>query len=168
LLPKVLINRSVNQFKRVVNKTCFNAINIYCLSALQATQTPQFQFGTKHLYTYYTRLSDKPQSIVPREIVYAEPAGSGAERANALLDETICQWNEESLNRIREYITGSLLSKNAAPALLEGAGWRVAHGPEIAPDMPAAEQANYGEYADFEGWTGKEEWLQLNMPGMLN
>ena len=35
--------------------------------------------------------------------------------------------------------------EQAALAWLEGVGWRVAHGPEIEPDMPAAERANYGE-----------------------
>jgi len=35
--------------------------------------------------------------------------------------------------------------EDAALAWLENAGWHVAHGPEIAPDMPAAERADYGE-----------------------
>ena len=35
--------------------------------------------------------------------------------------------------------------EEAALAWLEAIGWRVAHGPDIAPDMPAAERANYGE-----------------------
>ena len=35
--------------------------------------------------------------------------------------------------------------EDAALAWLENAGWRVAHGPDIAPDMPAAERRNYGE-----------------------
>ncbi len=35
--------------------------------------------------------------------------------------------------------------EDAAFAWLEASGWQVAHGPEIAPDMPAAERANYGE-----------------------
>jgi len=30
-----------------------------------------------------------------------------------------------------------------ALAWLEGVGWRVAHGPDIAPDMLAAERADY-------------------------
>lgn len=30
-------------------------------------------------------------------------------------------------------------------AWLEAAGWRVAHGSDIAPNMPAAERADYGE-----------------------
>ncbi len=35
------------------------------------------------------------------------------------------------------------------PALvwLEVIGWRIAHGPDIAPDMPAAERRDYGEVA---------------------
>jgi len=35
--------------------------------------------------------------------------------------------------------------EQAALAWLQNAGWTVAHGPEIAPDMPAAERADYGE-----------------------
>jgi len=33
----------------------------------------------------------------------------------------------------------------AALEWLEGVGWAVAHGPDIAPDMPAAERDDYGE-----------------------
>ncbi len=35
--------------------------------------------------------------------------------------------------------------EQAALAWLQSVGWRGAHGPEIAPDMPAAERADYGE-----------------------
>ena len=35
--------------------------------------------------------------------------------------------------------------EDAALAWLESAGWRIAHGPDIAPDMPAAERTDYGE-----------------------
>jgi type I restriction enzyme R subunit len=35
--------------------------------------------------------------------------------------------------------------EEAALAWLEGAGWTRAHGPDIAPDMPAAERRDYGE-----------------------
>ncbi len=35
--------------------------------------------------------------------------------------------------------------EEAALAWLEAVGWRVAHGPDIAPDMPAAERCDYGE-----------------------
>lgn len=35
--------------------------------------------------------------------------------------------------------------EDAALAWLEGIGWWVAHGPDIAPDMPAAERRDYGE-----------------------
>jgi type I restriction enzyme R subunit len=35
--------------------------------------------------------------------------------------------------------------EDAALAWLQAAGWRVAHGPDIAPDMPAAERRDYGE-----------------------
>jgi type I restriction enzyme R subunit len=35
--------------------------------------------------------------------------------------------------------------EQAALAWLDAVGWRVAHGPDIAPDMPAAERRDYGE-----------------------
>ena len=35
--------------------------------------------------------------------------------------------------------------ESAALAWLESVGWQIAHGPDIAPDMPAAERADYGE-----------------------
>lgn len=35
--------------------------------------------------------------------------------------------------------------EEAALAWLEATGWLIAHGPDIAPDMPAAERAHYGE-----------------------
>jgi type I restriction enzyme R subunit len=34
---------------------------------------------------------------------------------------------------------------DAALAWLEAVGWEVAHGPDIAPDTPAAERTDYGE-----------------------
>jgi len=35
--------------------------------------------------------------------------------------------------------------EDAALAWLEASGWQVRHGPDIAPDMPAAERRDYGE-----------------------
>ncbi len=35
--------------------------------------------------------------------------------------------------------------EDAALDWLKASGWRIAHGPDIAPDMPAAERANYGD-----------------------
>ena len=35
--------------------------------------------------------------------------------------------------------------EEAALAWLEAAGWQFAHGPDIAPDMPAAERTDFGE-----------------------
>ncbi|HSV91734.1 MAG TPA: type I restriction endonuclease, partial [Desulfobacterales bacterium] len=35
--------------------------------------------------------------------------------------------------------------EEAALAWMESVGWQIAHGPDIAPDMPAAERADYGE-----------------------
>ena len=37
------------------------------------------------------------------------------------------------------------LVETAAVGWLKAIGWRAAHGPDIGPDMPAAERANYGE-----------------------
>jgi type I restriction enzyme R subunit len=33
----------------------------------------------------------------------------------------------------------------AALDWLQAIGWQIAHGPDIAPDMPLAERASYGE-----------------------
>src|SRR3989442_15123631 len=41
-------------------------------------------------------------------------------------------------------VTESVVEQ-AALAWLESAGWQIAHGPDIAPDMPAAERRDYGE-----------------------
>jgi len=35
--------------------------------------------------------------------------------------------------------------EDAALEWLKAIGWQIAHGPDIAPDMPAAERASYGE-----------------------
>ena len=35
--------------------------------------------------------------------------------------------------------------EEAALAWLENLGWNVAHGPDIAPDTPGAERADYGQ-----------------------
>ena len=35
--------------------------------------------------------------------------------------------------------------EDAALAWLENLGWRIAHGPDIAPDTPGAERADYGD-----------------------
>ncbi len=43
-----------------------------------------------------------------------------------------------------EGVTESVVEQ-AALAWLEAIGWRIAHGSDIAPDMPAAERASYGE-----------------------
>ncbi len=37
--------------------------------------------------------------------------------------------------------------EHAALAWLESTGWTIAHGPDIAPDMPGAERGDYGEVA---------------------
>jgi type I restriction enzyme R subunit len=42
-------------------------------------------------------------------------------------------------------VTESVVEQ-AALAWLESIGWRVVNGPEIAPDMPAAERRDYGEF----------------------
>jgi type I restriction enzyme R subunit len=35
--------------------------------------------------------------------------------------------------------------EQAALAWLEAVGWRIAHGPDLAPDMPAAERRDFGD-----------------------
>ena len=35
--------------------------------------------------------------------------------------------------------------EDAALSWLETLGWRVAHGPDIAPDTPGAERSDYGQ-----------------------
>jgi hypothetical protein len=35
--------------------------------------------------------------------------------------------------------------ESAALGWLAATGWRVAYGPDVAPDMPAAERGDYGE-----------------------
>ncbi len=62
--------------------------------------------------------------------------------------------------------------EDASLAWLETAGWKIAHGPDIAPDMPAAERRDYGEvvlaqrlrdalsHASFIGFTGTPIELQ--------
>jgi type I restriction enzyme R subunit len=35
--------------------------------------------------------------------------------------------------------------EQATLAWLKATGWQLAHGPEIAPDQPSAEQADYGQ-----------------------
>lgn len=46
-------------------------------------------------------------------------------------------------------MSGSALTEcrveSAALAWLQAIGWRIAHGPNIAPEMPAAERRDYGE-----------------------
>ncbi len=41
--------------------------------------------------------------------------------------------------------------EEAAPAWLAGIGWCVRHGPDLAPDMPAAERRDEGEGALANG-----------------
>jgi len=41
-------------------------------------------------------------------------------------------------------VTESVVEQ-AALAWLEAIGWHIAHGPDVAPDMPSAERADYGE-----------------------
>jgi type I restriction enzyme R subunit len=55
--------------------------------------------------------------------------------------------------------------EKAALAWLEAAGWRVAHGPEIAPDMPAAERQNYGEVVLAQRLRDALARLNPHLPG---
>ncbi|MCA3748326.1 MAG: hypothetical protein IN808_04200, partial [Rubrobacter sp.] len=45
---------------------------------------------------------------------------------------------------IERGVTESVVEQ-AALAWLESTGWTVRHGPEIAPDAPAAERSDYGQ-----------------------
>jgi hypothetical protein len=44
---------------------------------------------------------------------------------------------------VREFSESAV--ENAALEWLRAIGWQVAHGPDIAPGMPAAERADYGK-----------------------
>jgi type I restriction enzyme R subunit len=43
-----------------------------------------------------------------------------------------------------QFLTESTVEQ-AALGWLEATGWRIAHGPDVAPDMPTAERGDYGE-----------------------
>lgn len=55
--------------------------------------------------------------------------------------------------------------EEAALACLEAAGWRVTHGPEIAPGMPAAERADYGEVVLAQRLRDAPARLNPELPG---
>lgn len=40
--------------------------------------------------------------------------------------------------------------ETAVPAWLEATGWRIAHGADMAPEMPTAERREYGEAVIFQ------------------
>ena len=54
--------------------------------------------------------------------------------------------------------------EEAALAWLESAGWQIAHGPDIAPDMPAAERREYGEVVLGRRLRDALEWLNPQVP----
>ena len=55
--------------------------------------------------------------------------------------------------------------EDAALAWLEAVGWQVAHGPDIAPDMPAAERADYGEVVLAKRLRDALSRLNAKLPG---
>jgi type I restriction enzyme R subunit len=55
--------------------------------------------------------------------------------------------------------------EEAGLAWLEAIGWRVAHGPEIAPDMPAAERRDYGEVVLAQRLRDALARLNPDLPG---
>src|SRR5262249_54752348 len=66
----------------------------------------------------------------------------------------VCRRNNASRRRSDRYAGGCVVTnggftesvvEQAALAWLESVGWRVAHGPEIAPDSFGAERDDYGE-----------------------
>ena len=54
-------------------------------------------------------------------------------------------------------VTESVVEE-AALAWLEAGGWRIAHGPDIAPDMPAAARADSGEVFLRTGRSTGSSW----------
>jgi type I restriction enzyme R subunit len=54
--------------------------------------------------------------------------------------------------------------EDAALAWLESIGWQIAHGPDIAPDMPAAERTDYGEVVLAERLRGALARLSPELP----
>ena len=55
--------------------------------------------------------------------------------------------------------------EEAALAWLEAIGWRIAHGPDIAPDQPFAERVNYGEVVLSQRLHDALARLNPNLPG---
>jgi hypothetical protein len=55
--------------------------------------------------------------------------------------------------------------EEAALAWLESIAWRIAHGPDIAPDMPAAERRDYGEVALAQRLRDALARLNPDLPG---
>ena len=54
--------------------------------------------------------------------------------------------------------------EDAALAWLEGLGWRLAHGPDIAPETPAAERTGYGEVVLARGLRDARAHLNPALP----
>jgi len=54
--------------------------------------------------------------------------------------------------------------EDAALAWLESTGWRIAHGPDIAPDMPTAEREGYGDIVLEQRFRDALTRLNLKLP----
>ncbi|MDX2206159.1 MAG: hypothetical protein SFU57_00810 [Gemmatimonadales bacterium] len=54
--------------------------------------------------------------------------------------------------------------EEAALAWLEGIGWRTVHGPDIAPDMPTAERADYATVVLAQRLRDALAWLNPELP----
>lgn len=57
--------------------------------------------------------------------------------------------------------------EEAARDWLKDVGWRTAHGPDIAPDMPAAERRDYGEVVLARRLRDALVWLNPHCPPTL-
>src|SRR2546428_10859179 len=74
------------------------------------------------------------------------PADSSGALGARRLHASLCGAGDHWCAGLREMSTFTESTvEEAARSWLESIGWQLAHGPDIAPDMPAAERRNYGE-----------------------
>ena len=71
------------------------------------------------------------------------PRSFGCDQECSRFRRSRCQCYQ-SVGNIVSSITESVV-EDAALAWLESLGWRIAHGPDIAPDTPGAERTDYGD-----------------------
>jgi len=65
-------------------------------------------------------------------------------------------------------VSGASLSESTVEAVsldwLASLGWTVLNGPDIAPEMPAAERADYGEVVLITRLRSALAWLNPDLP----